>query len=561
MMMINKYSKSLVFLVVATLLLCMAYLMFSSSREDSATTDESTHIISGYLANTDKDFNINTEHPYLGKRINTLPLLFMNINLDRSEPYFSVKSDYYYDSWRESRNLGNDFLYKMGNDADKILKAVRSVPIVLTIIFGLILFISVLKIYNFAVAFLTLIFYVFSPDILAHARLANTDMWITVFYFLSIISFGSYLQNPTNKKLVISALIFGLTLSVKFSSVTLIPVLLFLWYINNKLKNKLSFTSHIKASYIPALIFVVISWCIAFAKYGFSIATPPLYQQNLEENYYNKVLVRLQPIAQHFVSSQYFKGLAILSSSSFGNRNAYLLGNYSQGGWWYYFPVALSVKTPIPILIIIIASIVFYIKWRKKLEFNDYLILSPILIYFLISMVQKLNIGIRHLLPIMPFLFIWISKFMIESFEYFKKQKSKKILDAGYLLLIIWYVIGSIRIYPYFLSYFNEFVGPQNGSKVLADSNIDWGQDLKRLKTWLVNNKISEPIFLEYFWDGYESIDYYQINYKKLEPNNPNQKGYIAIGVSALNNKEFLWLKSLKPIAQIGYSINIYNIE
>lgn len=566
--MTQKKIKLLIFAIAFLLLVAMAFLMFTSSRGDSATTDESTHIISGYLANLDGDYNINTEHPYLGKKINTLPLLFMNLNLDRSEPYFQVKSDYYYDSWRESRQLGNDFLYKMGNDADRILRAVRSVPIVLALIFGLIFFIIAYRIFGLGVGLLSLVFWCFSPDILAHARLVNTDLWITVFYFLSVISFGYYLVKPNYKRLILAAIIFGLALSVKFSSVTLLPVLAVLWFIKNWFDNKKTIWSNLKKSIVPTMVFLIISWFMVWANYGFSTSTPPKYKQEINVPYYNKVLIKTQVIAEHLIPAQYYKGMAILLTGSFGNRSAYLFGQQRDGGWWYYFPVAYAVKTPLPILILILFSVAYYIKWKKKMEFNDYLLITPVVIYLLISMGQKLNIGVRHLLPIMPFIFLWIAKFMVESYNYYKNQKSKifniycyKLYAISYMLLITWLVSGTIRIYPHFLSYFNEFIGPKNGSEVLADSNIDWGQDLKRLKTWIDDNKITQPILLEYYWDGFDSIDYYEINYKRLEQNNPHQKGYIAIGVSALNNSEFSWLKNYQPITQIGYSINIYKIK
>lgn len=564
----KRLLKISIKIIVALLLASMAYLMFTSSQGDSATTDESTHIISGYLANLDDDFNINTEHPYLGKRINTLPLLFMNLKLDRSQPYFAVKSDYYYDSWRESRQLGNNFLYKMGNNADKILQAVRSVPMITAIAFGLVFFIITCQLFSLWVGLLSLIFWVFSPDILAHARFVNTDLWVTVFYFLTITSFGYYLTKPNYKRLTLAAIILGLALSVKFSSVILVPILFVLWFIKNIL-DKQNIWHSAKTNIIPTVMLLVISWVMVWANYGFSTLTPPNYRQALDKDYYNQVLVKTQSIARYFKPAEYYKGMAILSSNSFGNRPAYLLGEQNRGGWWYYFIVAYAVKTPLPILILLVGSIIFYIlrnfstslEVKKKLDLNDYILLTPIIIYILISMAQKLNIGVRHLLPIMPFIFIWCAKFMVEFYEYIKKPKFKIFIVTCYMLLVTWLIIGTFKIYPHFLSYFNEFVGPQNGSRVLADSNIDWGQDIKRLKTWLEENHVTEPILLEYFWDGEDSVSYYGIDYKKLERNDPNQKGYIAIGVSALNNSEFSWLKNYQPIDQVGYSINIYRIE
>lgn len=128
-------------------------------------------------------------------------------------------------------------------------------------------------------------------------------------------------------------------------------------------------------------------------------------------------------------------------------------------------------------------------------------------------------------------------------------------------ILTVWYIYGAIKIYPYYLAYFNELVGPQNATKVLADSNIDWGQDLKRLKKWLDDNHVNQPIKLYYFWTGHDGPRYYGIDYQPLGENDSTQKGMIVIGVTALEDPRFNWLKKYQPIATIGYSINIYDIN
>jgi hypothetical protein len=111
------------------------------------------------------------------------------------------------------------------------------------------------------------------------------------------------------------------------------------------------------------------------------------------------------------------------------------------------------------------------------------------------------------------------------------------------------------------MTYFNELAGgSKNGAKYLADSNIDWGQDMKRLANWLRDNNISEQIKMEYFWSGKLQPKYYGINFVELEKNNPNQKGWIAIGASALYMPEYTWLNSYEPVERVGNSINIYHV-
>ncbi|MGH7870661.1 MAG: hypothetical protein ACREQO_00425 [Candidatus Binatia bacterium] len=99
-----------------------------------------------------------------------------------------------------------------------------------------------------------------------------------------------------------------------------------------------------------------------------------------------------------------------------------------------------------------------------------WLIVPPV-IYFTLAILSRFNIGIRHLLPIYPFLFVWIAGYASEPW---RKGSGKK--RAGLVFLGLWYLWSSLSSYPHYLSYFNELVdGAKNGHKVLLDSNLDWG--------------------------------------------------------------------------------------
>lgn len=572
-------AKFFPWLIVLILLVSMTFLMISSVKNDSATTDEIIHITSGYLSLKEGDFRFNPEHPFLSKQLIALSLLWQDIKLDHNEDYFKVAVDFYYDSWQETRSMAENFLYKMDNEADKILFSSRMVSIAFTILFALILFIFVRRLYGLIAAIFTLFLFAFAPNLIAHARLVNTDLWITLFYFLSVISFAWWLEslhlrgerNPTPrrwvgswKRLILAAICFGLAQAVKFSAIILLPVLFSLWlmkYFLNRVKDKFSY---FRKGIIAVIVMLLIAWFIIWASYGFSTFTPAEYQLLNSKDFYHQSLIDLEPLVQVFKPVEYLKGLVFVMDSTFGARPAYLLGQFQYGGWWYYFPIAFLVKTPLPIVILIILSAIFFIKWKKKLGFWEWVIILSTSVYFIISLFSKLNIGIRHLLPIYPFIFIWLGYFLFLWLKYLQKSAAAKkciyfIIISG---LIFWYIAGTVKIYPHYLSYFSDLIGgSKNGISYLADSNIDWGQDLKRLKKWLDDNQIQEPVLLEYFWTGEDGPTYYGINWQRLEPNNPDQKGYIAIGVGALQTEKFSWLKKFQPIAQVGYSINIYKID
>ena len=145
---------------------------------------------------------------------------------------------------------------------------------------------------------------------------------------------------------------------------------------------------------------------------------------------------------------------------------------------------------------------------------------------------------------------------------------------AGLLGLCLWLLVGTLRIHPSYLAYFNEFWGgPANGYKYLVDSNLDWGQDLKNLAAYMRRSGL-EKIKLEYYGPSDPRI--YGITYEPLRPGQPTA-GTVAISVTFLQGlyqcrgatgcysdpiclRAFNWLKQYEPIAKIGYSIFVYQI-
>lgn len=250
-----------------------------------------------------------------------------------------------------------------------------------------------------------------------------------------------------------------------------------------------------------------------------------------------------------FQFTAYPKGLTHVTLHSSLGHWAYLIGERSFTGFWYYFFVAFFFKTQIPLMIFIIITL-FYVQ--KKELYNESFIIVPILLFFIISMSNKINIGVRHILPVYPFMFLFVSRLI-----------DIKKLKWMVVILSLWYLISALLIYPHYLAYFNEFAGgPNNGHKYLIDSNIDWGQDLKGLKEYLVKNNINEKIYLGYF--GKDSPEYRKIIYEQM-PCYP-VKGIVAISVNLLQGLDeeqelcSSWLKNHKPIKKIGYSIFVYNI-
>jgi len=571
----NNYFKKIFNCVsVSLLLFILGYSLIQSVEFDSATTDEAIHIISGYLANNNNNFTIDPEHPFLAKRIYTLPLQIIQPYVNFQDKLFTSANDFFYDSWSETREAANNFLYNWGNDADIILFYSRITGIIFTILFAFIFWYVTKKNFSALAGFFALLLFVFCPNILAHARLANTDIWYTGAYFFVVWAYVNYLFKITNIKsqklfnrlkfIILPGLMLGFALAVKFSSLTL-PIILaslaLTYYFFNNKKNK--FWPYFWQKLFDFILMGLIGFVVVWASYNFSVEQVNQFAGKLPDliaGNYNNVLIKLEFLIKFLKPAEYWKGIALTMGSALGSRPAYLMGQFSYGGWWYYFPIVFLIKTPIPVLVLFFSSIFYYIANYKKLTFKHSAILLSIFVFFGITLFSKLNLGVRHILPIYPFIFMLLGVFCADFLHQFRHYKY--LIAIILTVLFVWYIASSIKIYPSYLSYFNEFIGgPKNGGNYLSDSNIDWGQDLRRLKQYLDDNKIYDKIKMEYFWTSTDGPTYYGINWQQLEQNNPNQKGYIAIGVSALANKEFSWLKNYEPITRIGNSVYLYKID
>jgi len=526
-------------------------LMVFAAKQTSQTTDEAVHLFAGYTYLKERDFRLDPEHPPLLKELGALPLLFQKDLHFQIDGLWQKTGTFYYDSWQETRLLSEQFLYELGNNPGKLLFFSRLVFIFLTMILGMFIYHWSRKIYGDKAGLLALFLTLFFPNILAHGILVNTDLGLTLFSFGTIYFFGKYLKHANWYDLILSGLFLGLALASKYTAMILIPILIILAIIKIIQEKKFSMAKYIGGIFLISIISVLIIW----ASYGFNLHPAPKISGTLtsEINFWSNTQVTLSPYFEQIFNQlrpvlfpdQYFKGLILIFRHALGGHGAYLLGMTSNTGWWYYFPAAILFKTPIPIFILITLTIIGWKKIKSKDIFDEYLLLVPIIIFLLFSMASKADLGIRHILPIFPFLFIFISK-SINLID-FKKYNWKTI---GFSALILWYLLSAILSYPNYIAYFNEFVGgSKNGYKILTDSNLDWGQDIYRIKDYIVNMKIT-PSYIVYPWDSDSALEYYDINYPLLKPENTGAKGHIIMSATYYNTEAYKWLHKY-PYKQI----------
>lgn len=254
----------------------------------------------------------------------------------------------------------------------------------------------------------------------------------------------------------------------------------------------------------------------------------------------------------------YLEGVRQVAEHNASGHVSYLFGHVSQNGWWYYFAAAFAVKWPVAVLGLIAGSV--WIAWRRKIivGVNEAVLLVPLAVFGGMCLVSRIDIGIRHLLPMMPPLYILIAATVV-------RHAPKWVIAVALLLL----AVESLAVYPNYLAFFNLLAGgPGQGPRYLLDSNIDWGQDTKKLKTWLDAHG-SNRVCRVYF--GQAILAHYGIEEAVLpgfdEPDAIRDLDcYVAASVTPLYglyvpNDRYRWLRAYQPVAKVGYSIYVYDFR
>ena len=524
----------LVFLLVQ-LVLC--------SRRTSATYDEQYHIANGLNFLRRGDPGLIPEHPPLIDLIAALPLL--------ADPDLVLPPSYESSHFVNSLAFSDQLVWKLNPDGPSIVGRARMPIMVLTLVLALVVYAWGRELYSPAAGLLALTVLAFDPNILAHGCLATNDLGVTCFSTMALYAFWRWRREAGLGKAAIAGLAVGLAQISKFSAIFLFAVIV-ITLIVDWILNRVTQTNRRPISR-PLGHLAVISLSAAFtiwAGYGFQMG-------------------KLKGYA--VPARAYLTGLQNLTHLIEDGKTSFLLGSYSDSGWWYYFPVAFAVKTPLPTLLLIGGSLVYVYRghtWRAGL-----LLLIAGTVYFGAALLSPFNIGYRHLLPVLPLLFIFVGQ--LACIEWRRSQK----LAWATSVAVVWLVAGSLQTYPHYLTFFNELVGgPDGGYRVLLDSNLNWGQELIELKQYLVRENIAS-IKLSYL--GTADPNAYGITYEPL-PSFPYHqwraddvpemllnppKGVYAISASILqglrlkNHDLYARFRERKPDAIIGHSMFVYRIS
>jgi len=507
--------------------------------------DEVAHIPAGYSYLSQRDMRLNPEHPPLLKDLSAIPLLFAK----------GINFPSQLNSWKDEVNsqwdFGFNFLYNFGNDADKIIFWSRLPMLLLLIALGFFIYRWTKELYGRITALLATFLFAFSPTFIAHGRYVTTDVGAAAGFFIATYFFVKWLTSNKTSSLILAGVFFGLAQMIKFSLFLLVPyfsLLLLIWiYIKWRQRNK--FIKTFISYCLKFILILIIGYILVYPVYLFHTSNYPYEKQISDTNFIvsqfpfkpaEKLVNWMinKPILKPY--AHYMLGLFMVFQRATGGNTTYFLGEVTNKGWYSYFPIVYAIKPP------------------------------------LVLHISNLNIGVRHILPTFPFVYILISGQVKRIFEYVKNKKLYIVYCILLTILLLWYTFSSLSIFPFYLTHFNELAGgAKNGYIYVTDSNLDWGQDLKRLAKWVDEQDI-EKIKVDYF--GGATVEYYLGDkYEEWHGDwNPADLKGSWLALSATFKQQgqakatkgfdkptdyYMWLNQYQPVTVIGNSIFVYYIE
>lgn len=638
---------------IAGILIAFFAVSLMLAKDDAVTMDERAHIPASWSYVKYLDMRVNPEHPPLLKDLAGLSMFFANPNFAfpyRSElwqngdtnvnpanhPEGSAKS------WGLAQwEFGVRFLFGSGNNPDAIAFAARLPIILVGILLCFMVYLWTRELAGASAGFFALLLIAADPNMLGHSHYVTTDVGIAAFIFISAYFFVRFLKNPSGANILLAGIFLGIAELTKFSAVILFPLfgLIALLYAltkpnettpndpNISRSNSLQklFEYLLKYAGIVAVSFVTI-WALYLVnvwnmpgEVTAEIARAVFPNDKLVGRVAESTVVALSGIPALKPLAHYFLGVFMVFARVAGGNTYYFFGTVTNQATSLYFPAVFLLKETLPFLVILLFGILYGARRIVKVallqkekgltcwnifarsfqsHIAQYVMMSFVVLYAYLSIAGNLNIGFRHLFPILPFLVVLGTKAL---FDYWKRHRGNHSTWTTVRLVVIflalWIVLIPILTYPFYLSYFNTAAGGhENGYRYVTDSNYDWGQDAKRLERWvadynacvntnqegsdscrtLTNGKTFptdmpiDTIRVDYF-GGSDPAYYLESKFKEWHSDNAKEPGWYAISAGFYQESiykphgpkdgSYTWLPADQMVGRAGDSIFIFYVR
>lgn len=547
-------------IVVGCFRICSTYSVFWETR------DEPFHIAAGMEWLDKGEYTYQLFHPPLARVMSALGL-YLN----------GIKGIYNLNS----PSAVGDAILQSGGTYERNLTLARIGILPFFIVGSLVVALWAKKCGGIATSLLATLLFTTLPPILAHSGLATLDMACAALVAAALFSLTLWLNKPTLLHSFLLGITVGLAILSKLSSLGFllvaggltVAIYSFDLVRRKKLLESANFPK-LRRRFVTSVMALLLCTLTIWAGYRFS--TSPLVRS--ENRPYETVdhIVGTEGVFHgitYFIlehtnipAPEFIKGI-----NDFRKRNklghlAYLMGDIRRNGWWYFFPIVLLVKTPLAFILLSVIGffLVFRNIFRKDLGWLQLSVPAIASMGILgISMLGSVDNGLRQILSVYP-LFAIVAGY--GAFKLLSFNKRFKFVGLGIVTaLLSWQLISSFAAHPDYLPYFNE-LARNHPEEIVVDSDLDWGQDLKRLTLTLKNRGIKE---LKIRYNGSRGMDLDQFNLPPRQPLKSYKKetGWIAISIFRLKlgtgvppYDQFDWLKEYQPVEQVGKSIWLYYI-
>jgi hypothetical protein len=624
-------------LAAAFLLAVHLALAVVSLVQENPTIDEVVHLPAGITYWQRGTFKLYHHNPPLVKLLAALPVLVSGVEM---EPLYQSQS--WQDEPPNKAAFAHLFAYLNAPEYFERFTRARLVMPLFSIVGGLAVFAWSSRLYGGLGGLLSLALWVFCPNVLAHARLVTTDLPATAVGVLATFGFWLYLRVPTWRRAALTGGLLGLAQLTKFSLVLLFGIWPMLWALRlwelrhqeGKTRRLVICASH--GAIMLALCVVIIDLGYAFegvgrslGKYEFvsrMLTRPVLVQDRPRPQVKDRLLNNLHqarinrfrgtflgslpvPLPEHYllgfddqkmeaegIPQNLLPGAGPQAGVDVQGYPVYLDGVISQQSWWYYYLVAMAYKVPEGTWAIVSMAIgVMAASRRARASWFDELALlaTPVILLVVISGFTNINLGLRYVLPIFPYLFVSAGK-LVPWAAGIGHRLGRRVAEVLILVCLAATMVATLAIGPHYLAYFNLVSGgPARGSEHLIDSNLDWGQDLLGMRRWLARHAPGERVGLAYFGQinpsifalrGDTAFDWFlppalpgKIEHRA--PQRPLEPGLYAVSASLVRGlpwrvydnarwapysawtDAFGYFRTLSPIAQVGRSIFVYRVN
>ena len=554
--------------------------VWGHTRGDSLSTDEPIHMLSGYTAVASGSMIANLEHPPLLKALAGLSLLTLPLKPPPAHvPIGAFFSDF-----------GQAFLFDNQVPPDVIAARARFPFLLVFAALLLLVFFEARRRYGTAPALFAESLIAFDPNLVAHAGVVHTDLGASLGFVATVLAWDAAQRQAAREssrrsvvanRTILAGVCLGAALAAKFSAVYLVPILLLQTLL--AARRDAAPTRALGRGLLRLVAAGAVAAAVVFGVYAFAVRAIDVADEKAvaSEMLAMKGAPRLGAAVARLADfspplAAYAGGLAsVARQNSVGGGVNYLFGRLSTDGFPLYFFVAFALKSTLAFLAATAAVLAAALFPGGGFERERRLDLVPVAVLFLASIGSSYNIGIRHMLPVYPFLALFAAGVFARAWARRGESPARRALALGIAALPLVSAVELARIHPHELSYFNALAGgPERGRFLLNDSNVDWGLDLKRLAAELRGRGIADPT-VAYF--GADTVRY-RVGVDDFSVD-PTIRRFVAISAFFLAaGPEFFAyhhapvvarnLAALrreiaargKPAGRVGYSIYLYEM-